>query len=276
MANELQESNINAFKNLMLTGGIYSSIDVDEHVKQSLIYASNAPQSLDLYCSKCNCEKTYVYTSTEAVSKMGNVRFIYAGQSCRVCRLTSYFYKCASCGQIVYYQFYCADDKLIKLAQYPTLVDVRRDEYKRYEKNKLIDKDYFKEIYKAETCMSSGYFVAAYIYLRRVLENLIKNVFEKNKEEIGSTLEEFSVLRMDKKLSKISEYLPLDKGLYTPLYSLLSEGIHALSESECESNYKLIMCVVLDILAEEQADRERIARRKSINKVYSDKKGANK
>jgi len=143
---------------------------------------------------------------------------------------------------------------------------------KKYQKNDLIDKESFEEIYKAEICASENYFVASYTYMRRVYENMLFNVFSQNAEEIGITEDEYRKLRSDEKMERIKPFLAIDEEIYKPLYALLSVGIHLLTEDECCQDYSLLKSILLDILAEQKAKKERELKRKEIQDLYSKKK----
>ena len=140
---------------------------------------------------------------------------------------------------------------------------------KQYKKNDLIDEESFNQIYKADICASSGYFVAAYTYMRRVYETLMLSVFKQNESTIDVSKEEFKKLGGHEKIKKIRSYLAIDDDIYSPLYSLLSGGVHTYTEEECSTNYAFLKMVLLDVLAEQKAKKEREAKRKEILKLHS-------
>lgn len=229
-------------------------------------------QSIDLYCPKCRMTKTFVYADCEHIEQFGNVlhsgyTIVYLGYLLK--------YVCPTCQDELWYILYydIKYESVIKLAQYPTLYDVTPDELKKYKKNDLIDEESFKQIYKADTCASESYFIAAYTYMRRVYESLLVNIFMQNKEEIGIREEEFKMLRSDEKIAKIKPYLAIDDEIYKPLYALLSAGIHSLTEEECCEDYTLLKSILLDIIAEQKARKEKEEKRKNIIELYSKRKG---
>lgn len=227
-----------------------------------------APSSLDLYCSKCKANKTFVKGHNETSDVFG--RFYYNGVWLN--GLKSIVFYCPTCGERIYYAFLYKDGCVIKIAQYPSLYDVSRDDLKKYQKNDLIDKESFDEIYKAEICASESYFVASYTYMRRVYENMLLNVFRQNIDKIGLTEDEYRKLRSDEKMERIKSFLAIDEEIYKPLYALLSAGIHSLTEDECCQDYSLLKSILLDILAEQKAKKERENKRKEIQALYSKKK----
>lgn len=248
--------------------GIYGKIkDVSFENFQKWM-GSEAPSSLDLYCPKCKVNKTFVKGQNEVSGLFGrfwnNEQWNYG--------LKSIVFSCPTCREKILYTFLYNNDCVIKIAQYPSLYDVSRDELKKYQKNDLIDKESFEEIYKAEICASENYFVASYTYMRRVYENMLFNVFSQNAEEIGITEDEYRKLRSDEKMERIKPFLAIDEEIYKPLYALLSVGIHLLTEDECCQDYSLLKSILLDILAEQKAKKERELKRKEIQDLYSKKK----
>ena len=242
----------------------------------SLTCSTDAIKSLDLYCPVCKQEKTFVFQGNVTIELLGRNEYPNGpGKSyCGATRLLSY--ECPTCGKKLLYAFYHNGSEIVKIAQYPSFYDVSRDELKKYKKNDLIDEESFNQIYKADICASSGYFVAAYTYMRRVYETLMLSVFKQNETNIDVSEEEFKKLGGHDKIQKIRSYLAIDDGIYGPLYSLLSGGIHTYTEEECSDNYAFLKIVLLDVLAEQKAKKERESNRQVILKLYSKMKSEGK
>lgn len=254
---------------LLINKGTYEKVsDVDASVFEQFVSESGFP-TLDLYCPNCKEDKTFVYIDWNYINGLGT----YKKGNLSYQNIRSIYYKCPTCGQSIFFLFHFDGNSIIKLAQYPSLYDVSRDELKKYQKNQLIDKDSFKEIYKAETCASSGYYVAAYTYMRRVYETMLLFVFYQNKEEIGLTEDDFRKLHSDKKLEAIKDYLAIDDEIYLPLYGLLSAGIHAMTEEQCCEDYNVLKPILLDILAEQKAKKEKESKRKELKELFAKRKG---
>lgn len=273
MNQELKE----AFYNFQINDGLYckyKGIEFSDYL--SLTCTTDAVKSLDLYCPNCKQEKTFVYKYNETVDLLGRNEYPNGkGKSyCGATRLL--VYECPTCEKKLLYGFYHNGSDAIKIAQYPSLYDVSRDELKQYKKNDLIDEESFNQIYKADICASSGYFVAAYTYMRRVYETLMVSVFKQNESDMGISEEEFKKLGGHEKIQKIRAYLAIEEGIYGPLYSLLSGGVHTYTEEECSTNYSFLKMVLLDVLAEQKAKKEREEKRKEIMKIHSRMKAAGK
>lgn len=266
----MDDITIAKFLDLLTKQGVYGRLKCEYQDFYDFIW-DKPLQSLDLYCPKCRTTKTFIYVGRECIEQFGS-----ASERAR----TVYFsyllkYNCPTCQKsLCYILYYDINQKsVIKLAQYPTLYDVTPDELKKYKKNDLIDEESFNQIYKADTCASESYFIAAYTYMRRVYESLLVNIYTQNKEEIGIREGDFKKLRSDEKILKIKPYLAIDDEIYKPLYALLSAGIHSLTEEECCEDYNLLKSILLDIIAEQKARKEKEEKRKNIIELYSKRKG---
>ena len=254
---------------LLVKKGTYEKVsEINSEIFETFISRYGFP-TLDLFCPNCKENKTFVQTGWNHIEGLGS----YQKGSQRLQNIRSLYYHCPTCGQSIFFLFYFDGSSIIKLAQYPSLYDVSRDELKKYQKNKLIDKDSFREIYKAETCASSGYYVAAYTYMRRVYETMLMSVFTDNQEAIGLSEDEFRKLHSDKKLEAIKDYLAIDDEIYLPLYGLLSAGIHAMSEEQCCEDYVVLKPILLEILAEQKAKQEKADKRKELKELFAKRKG---
>lgn len=128
---------------------------------------------------------------------------------------------------------------LIKIGQNPQKEIFRNKELSKFFKS---DKD---EYNKAVTCIAHGYGVAAFAYMRRIIENNIMQLLDMIAEDdmvdnsIKSALSELrKESPMSEKISIANKALPsylLISG-HNPLgamYKVLSEGVHSLSDEEC-------------------------------------------
>ena len=268
----MTETTKDKFEKILLKEGVYGQCKMTREEFNDFSYETLL-KSLDLYCPKCKQNKTFIFDRCYSSQQLGSINWMQEPLVCLSANQLHYLtYACPTCGEKVFYAFYFDGNKMHKIAQYPSLMEVTRDELKEFDKSKLIDDSSYKEVYKAYECASSGFYVAAFTYMRRVYENLLLNLYKENKSEI--TVEEgiFERLKFDQKLELLKDYLAIEESIYKPLYSILSEGIHSSSEEECQKHFTLLKIVLLDILAEQKAKKEKAEKRKAMMDLFAEKK----
>ena len=263
------------FYDFLTQTGVYGKLKLLDKLDYSSLFENHEIcKSLDLHCPVCKADKTFIRQNQYSMGWLGEFETYAINNFTRTCKNLIYLlYECPTCKQKLYYALLRNNNAVVKLAQYPSLFDVSRDELKKYQKNGLIDNESFSQLYKAELCASSSYYVAAYTYMRRVYETMLMSVFEQNQEDIGITEEDFRRLHSDKKLEAIKDYLAIDDEIYLPLYGLLSAGIHAMTEEQCCEDYTVLKPILLDILAEQKAKKEKAAKRKELKELFAKRKG---
>ncbi|MBE6034130.1 MAG: hypothetical protein E7222_05450 [Clostridiales bacterium] len=163
------------------------------------------------------------------------------------------------------------DDELLirKVGQYPTLRDFSEIYTNRFDK--ILKKRDIREDYIAGlTTHDEGHNIAAYVYLRRIIEKLMLQIYQNTDRTLE--LQEFKARRFEDKIKELKDELPKllqDKRLY----EIVSAGIHQLSEEECAEHYPVLLDAVELILIEEekkQKEKELIeCIEKNINDIHS-------
>ncbi|MFR7934495.1 hypothetical protein ACSXCO_00430 [Clostridium perfringens] len=176
--------------------------------------------------------------------------------------------------QIFYYKLEKLDNKLIlkKIGQDPSFLELNFYEYdNKYRKLKFygqIKEDFKKSIHS----YYDGLGIGAFIYLRRVLEKIIEYKFN----EVNNKLTKDEVIYFKKKGQKFSEkvkilkeYLPEYLTANHQIYSILSEGVHKLSEEEVNKYFETIKKCIYIILDDLLYEQEQHKLRKSISDSLS-------
>lgn len=99
-------------------------------------------------------------------------------------------------------------------------------------------------------------------YLRRIFEKLLLDCFNENESKIDVTKEEFIKLRMEEKLNKLKDFLPkiIFESGYNKIYTKISDGIHNLSEEECEILFIPLRMAIEEILIEKIELKDKVLR----------------
>lgn len=129
--------------------------------------------------------------------------------------------------------------EIVKAGQYPQKELPRSKTLSKFFENDKSDYN------KAVICLANGYGIAAFAYLRRIIEKNIIGLLDLIKESVDSEsplLEKLSVLKVTSPMSDkieianhaLPDYLKPDG--FNPLgqiYSLLSDGVHSLPDQDC-------------------------------------------
>ncbi|BAU28973.1 hypothetical protein DFP93_103179 [Aneurinibacillus soli] len=177
-----------------------------------------------------------------------------------------------------YVIFHLTDDGyIVKIGQYPSIADFDNTA-KRYRKA-LGDKKLAKEFHTAVGLKANGVGVGSFVYLRRIFEKLI---FDKIKEvtQADSSIKEddFVSLRMKEKIEKLKDHLPEFLVNNPVLYSILSKGVHELTDKECLAHFDTVRAAIILILEEKLEKEEREKRKKIVSKelqnIHSEYQGS--
>ncbi len=151
-----------------------------------------------------------------------------------------------------------------KIGQHPSIADLQIQDIKQY--HKILGKELSQELTKAIGLSSHGIGVGSYVYLRRVFENLIERAHQEAIVKVEKWDEgEYIQSRMSEKIKILKNLLPQFLVETPALYSVLSKGIHELTEDECNqyfSTIKLCIELILDDWLEKIEREKKIAEAK--------------
>jgi len=157
---------------------------------------------------------------------------------------------------------------ITKIGQYPSIADVVTIDIQKYRK--VLGSEQYKEFSRAIGLTSHGVGIGAFVYLRRIFENLIEEAHQVQKDIAGWNENAYKESRMEEKIALLKDCLPEFLVQNKSLYSILSKGIHELKEDECLAAFpitKLGIELILDEKLEELARQEKI---KQASKDISD------
>lgn len=153
--------------------------------------------------------------------------------------------------------------KIMKVGQIPSIASLQfSDLEKKY--NKVLEKQYLEEFKKAIVSASHGYGVAAFVYLRRIFENLINTTFQENHSKYNCAQVEFSNKKMAEKIELLKENLPPQLIKMKKVYGVLSLGVHELNEEDCLSYFGPLKLSIELILDDKIEIHQKILRNKKV------------
>ena len=272
----------------IIQSGFYLDIDISEETAiDNLKRIFLGQYSVNLYCTICGESSIFKKANDDRLNKLLELvpeeetyteKFKFIHDVVYDQKLYPYFYlqlPCVRCNKNI---IYClkldeANKTVMKIGQYPSIVDLSQDIDKKYEK--LLSKEYFREYKEAVRLFSHGVGIGSFVYLRRIIDKLILDTYLVNKGRIAIDEADYRRLRFDDKISHIIKYLsPLVQEFLSPSYSILSKGVHELSEEECKLYFeplKLTIKLILDEkIRKDEEEKERIKLKKSINKIKNE------
>lgn len=271
---------MNKFEDLLVTKGLYDKLainkdDIDD-LRCLLLQSFEYPKfKIDCYCSECNEIRTFEIVEKEINKRSGS--FPAPGYEDMIPKTKgellqgllrqrySISFKCTrEPSHRVYFDLLLTDSHIIKIGQYPSIADISISEIKKYKQ--ILQSEYY-EFSKAIGLFSHGIGVGSFVYLRRIIENLIIQEFDIHKDMIAVSVEDFTTMEFKNKIKIVEDYIPSFLVKNTNVYSILSKGIHELSEDECLSIFPY-MKVAIELILDEKISKKEKANKEKIISTY--------
>ncbi len=234
----------------------YKKIDFDVNWYTKLINVSEI--SINAFCDNCDAESVFTSNIMDDIrSTMAkDVIRLHGGSSVMPVTLETikkqsvedrvrgktYLLglnlKCAKCGEVHYFSLIFTETFAVKIGQYPSYAHNETRNIKKYKN--LISK-YYPELTRSINAYSQGMGVAAFVYLRRILEYLVDKKFTGDKS-----------LKFADKLNAVEKserIIPEElEPIKNQIYVILSKGVHEYEEDECMTLYMAVRFVIERIL----------------------------
>ncbi len=153
---------------------------------------------------------------------------------------------------------------ITKVGQYPSFADLNLSNVKKYKS--VLNNQLIGELSRAIGLASHDVGVGSYVYLRRVFEALVEEAHQEAQTSEGWDEKQYLKLRMIEKIKALRDYLPNFLVDNPAMYSLLSKGVHELTEKECLDHFdalKIGIELILDQKLEEKEKAQKIKQAKS-------------
>lgn len=163
----------------------------------------------------------------------------------------------------IYFTFTVQNCSIQKSGQFPTLLDLEDStEINKYKKE--LGKEEGRNYHKAIGLASHGVGAGSYVYLRRIFEGFIYEAKDKAIKDGVIIEDDFVPKKMDERIELLKNYLPeilVENKLY---YSVVSKGIHELSEDDCLKYFSILKMGIEVILDEKIETRKKEEKRKAF------------
>jgi hypothetical protein len=205
----------------------------------------NPDKPIDIFCVDCQKESTFRQSDKFIIIK-NRAGFENTGAD-------EIFMVELSCtrepNHKLYFIFRIKNLCISKIGQHYSIADINIDSIKKYRK--ILGDEKYKELSKAVGLVTHGVGIGSFVYLRRIFENLIYEAYENIKVSID--IKEFQTKRMDEKIDLLKPYLPEFLVNNKSLYSILSVGIHSLSENDCLKYFDVVK-VGIELILDEKIE----------------------
>ena len=274
---------------LLVNKGLYDSVDITvddlDEIEKCLTKDEYAGNTIDCFCVHCATNRVFEYTNSEVHEDTGIMRMsVFDDGNPKVRRpkreeqfrryLNKRYamtYRCTRDRQhFIIFDLITTDDKIIKVGQYPSVADLVIPEIAKY---KPVLGTQYREFSKAIGLFAHGIGSGSFVYLRRIIENLVFDKYNEVSENLEISNTEFMRLKFDEKIEALKPYLPEVLVANKNIYGIVSKGIHELSEEECREMFPYIKAGIELILDSLLAEKERKSKEKIFEKFVAKKTG---
>lgn len=245
---------------------LYDIFNVDESSWEIIVDIEYFEGTIDTYCVECKKHSTFKENIRKYRYRASNSNFDL--DKAKVNRVFSAPFFCTrNTDHEMEFYFRVYDSTIQKIGQYPSIADLNRVEIGKYRK--ILGESY-KEFSKAVGLVSHGIGIGSFVYLRRIFENLIEEAHQEAIKIESWDEENYNRSRMDGKILLLKEYLPDFLIKNRIIYSILSKGIHQLSENECLKYFDAVKLGIELILDDKLEKLNREAKIKEAEKLLSE------
>lgn len=180
-------------------------------------------------------------------------------------------YQCTRNNSHAYHTYYFKSVNFFtKVGQFPSVADFQIPQVQNYRK--ILNEEQYTEFARGIGLAAHGVGIGSFVYLRRVFENLIEEAHVLAQKDVGFDNEAYKKARMDEKIELLKEHLPEFLVENKVLYSILSKGIHELTEDECLQYFETVKIGIEQILDEKIVQKEKADKatkaREAIQKAH--------
>lgn len=265
---------------------LYDSFEADSN-SELIKEIESFKRSIDAFCPECEkhstfkkllgikepvlgyLQKTIKDKTNPAINKYQNSNINRLQESRMNNRIFNLNFCCARNGSHkMHFCFKIYNGKIQKIGQYPSIADLKMTEIGKYRKI-LGDKKY-KEFSRAIGLVTHGIGIGSFVYLRRIFENLVEEAHQEAKKTDTWDEELYNSSRVPEKIDLLKNNLPKSLVKNTMIYSILSKGIHELSEEDCLNYFNTLKEGIEIILDEKLEELKKEAKIKGTEKSLSE------
>lgn len=258
--------------------GLYTAHEIDNSAKEVVFNLLFTLETVDCYCVDCGSNSVFKPDDNRPRKSIQGVWSHWPITSFEDWNInlenstlleTKKFICSRNENHSLIFHFLLKDKNLQKIGQYPSIRDLNIGEINGFKG--ILKDQYFKEYSTAIGLHSHGVGIGAFVYLRRIVENfIIKPAHEEAKKSAEWSEDQFQMKKMKERIYSLKDYLPDYLVTNKVLYSVVSKGIHELSEDECNEYFPLVTSILNYILTELKEKKETERSKAEMAKKLSD------
>lgn len=251
-------------ENFYIKEGLYTTHKIDNLDQEDLFNLLFTLETVDCYCVECGSNSVFKPNDNRPRRSIQGIGSHWPIESFsewltnieESTILETKKFTCSRNGNhALVFHILLKDKTLQKIGQHPSIRDLNISEIKGFKS--ILKDQFFKEYSTAIGLYSHGVGIGAFVYLRRIVENfIIKPAHEEAKKSAEWNEEDFQKKKMKERIDALMDYLPKYLVDNKVLYSVISKGIHELSEEECNEYFPLVSSVLNYILTELKEKKE--------------------
>lgn len=269
MIKSQSKENVPSVNDFYVNTGLYTEFKLNKHSAgaRSIMYTS---ETIDCFCIKCGKHSIFNPVDNRPMGggDLGLKELLPVAEVIPIFVEKKFTCSRNSLHKIIYY-IKVEGGSISKIGQHPSLAEIAEKDIKQYRK---ILGEHYNDYSKAIGLYAHGIGVGSFVYLRRIIENfLMKSAHEKAKSKDDWNEPEYHTARVKDKIQLLKDYLPEDLVNNPSVYSIVSKGIHELTEDECKQYFPAVRSCLELIFTELEAISAKKQKRKEmqseINKI---------
>lgn len=152
-----------------------------------------------------------------------------------------------------------------KSGQFPSLSDFQRATTERIRK--LLTDPLAAAYTRAINLHAFDVGAGSFVYLRRIFESLIEDAHKVAAAEEGWNEDGYQRMHVPERISVLKSHLPEFMSENSSVYSILSNGVHEMSEEDCQIYFPVLKTAIDMMLEEKFAEKQRKMQRLELSKA---------
>lgn len=259
-----------------VSSALYTEYDVKQEEKDAVFKTVFNIMPIDCYCIDCSANSVFTPEDNRPQRNQGRgITFPVTNSNewnVNLITIYSIYQKEYTCSRnpnhkIIFF-LQLKNGKLSKIGQAPALADIAEQDIRKYKK--VLGDNHYHEFSKAIGLFTHGVGVGSFVYLRRIIENfVIKPAYEARKARADWDDNEYQKSRVKEKIELLKSELPEFLVINPLLYSIMSKGIHELTENECREFFPILKTCLEFVLTDLEAKRETDQKRRDMQATLS-------